>query len=98
MTRTPPRQLWTFFIFHWLEITPTQFVRVPPGISFEPLFFFAKRDNLWGKKRTALLQTDNWEKSSFFNVLVQCTCICTDVRKCVPGGIYAPPPPWGKQG
>ena len=33
-------------------------------------FFWQNEITLWGKKRTALLQTYNWENSIFFNALV----------------------------
>ena len=39
-------------------------------ISEELYLFPPKRDDIRGKKRTALFQTHNWEKSSFFSTLV----------------------------
>ena len=51
------------------------------------IFFRQNEIILQGKKRTALFQTYNWEKSSFFNALVR-TCICKDMCK-----YMAPPGP-----
>ena len=41
------------------------------GISDELHFCRQNEITLWGKKRTALFQTHNREKSSFFNMLVR---------------------------
>ena len=41
------------------------------GISEELYFFRRSEKFLWGKKRTALFQTQNWEKSSFFNTVIR---------------------------
>ena len=73
MTSTPPDNDGRFFfIFHWLERPPTQFVRVPSyGILVFPTSFIFFRQTeiiLWGKKSTAIFQTYNWEKSSFFQL------------------------------
>ena len=53
------------------------------------IFFRQKEMILWGRRSTALFQTYNWEKSSFFQLAP--TCICTDICKYVAGGPYMPP-------
>ena len=61
------------------------------GISDELYFFQGNEITLRGKKCTALFQTHNWEKSSFF----QCAGmrICTDIFKCVTGRAQCALPP-----
>ena len=54
-------------------------------------FYSAKRDTLWGKKRTTLFQTNNWEKSSFFQRA--CTCTCMWHTQIHGRGAYMPPAP-----
>ena len=53
-------------------------------------FFGQNKIILRGKKRTALFQTYNLEKTSFFQQ--NHACFCTDIRKYVAGGAYMPPP------
>ena len=71
-----------------------QFVRAPP---YELLVFltnviFLRRNEiiLWGKMRSALFQTQNWEKSSFFQHAR--TPIYTVILKQVTGGAQRAPP------
>ena len=49
---------------------------------FDKLYFFQRNEKtLWGKMNTALFQTHNWEKSSFFNTLVRIFArLFTDLR------------------
>ena len=53
---------------------PGWFVRVPPyeiSVFLMNHIFFLRNEIIpWGKKRSALFQIQNWEKSSFFNTLV----------------------------
>ena len=74
-------------IFYWLERPPTQFVRAPPCemLVFPANFIFFRQNKmiLWGKKRTALFQTYDWEKEKVFQRA--CTCICRETRKYVAG-------------
>ena len=50
------------------------FVRVSPyeiSVFLMNYIFFLRNEIIsWGKKHTALFQTHNWEKPSFFNTLV----------------------------
>ena len=60
-------------------------------LVFLTKFFFLRRNEIisWGEKRTALFQTHNWEKSSFFQHT--CTCICTVIHKYVIEGAQCAP-------
>ena len=73
MTRTSFRKCWTFIISHWLGRPSTQFARVAPyeiWVFPTNFIFSTKLIVLQGKKRSAHFQTYDWEKSSFFNLLI----------------------------
>ena len=84
----PSKKVFDFWNFCSSKWRLTRFVRVPPyEILVFPtnfIFFQGNEITLRGKKCTALFQTHNWEKSSFFNELVR-TRICTEIRKYVTG-------------
>ena len=97
MTRTPPRQLWTFFIFHWLEITPTQFVRVPPGISFEP-YFFSQNETIYGAKSVLPFCKLIIGKSQVFSTSLYNVHVFAQMYANACQGAYMPPSPLGQTG
>ena len=70
----PSKKVFDFRNFCSSKRRLTRFVRVPPYeiLVFPTNFIFFQRNEitLRGKKCTALFQTHNWEKSSFFNKLV----------------------------
>ena len=67
----PSKKVFDFWNFCSSKRRLTRFVRVPPyEIWVFPtnfIFFQGNEITLRGKKCTALFQTHNWEKSSFFN-------------------------------
>ena len=71
----PSKKVFDFRNFCSSKRRLTRFVRVPPyEILVFPtnfIFFQGNEITLRGKKCTALFQTHNWEKSSFFNMLVR---------------------------
>ena len=71
----PSKKVFDFRNFCSSKRRLTRFVRVPPyEILVFPtnfIFFQGNEITLRGKKCTALFQTHNWEKSSFFNELVR---------------------------
>ena len=71
----PSKKVFDFWNFCSSKRRLTRFVRVPPyEILVFPtnfIFFQGNEITLRGKKCTALFQTHNWEKSSFFNGLVR---------------------------
>ena len=71
----PSKKVFDFWNFCSSKWRLTRFVRVPPyEILVFPtnfIFFQGNEITLRGKKCTALFQTHNWEKSSFFNELVR---------------------------
>ena len=69
----PSKKCFTFENFRSSERRLTQLVRVPlyEILVFLTNFFFLRNEiTLRGKKCLALFQTQNWEKSSFFNAFV----------------------------
>ena len=85
--RTHPQQL-TLREPAYLSISKDE-EAYPPLWNFiisDELYFFSRRNGIisWGKKHTALFQTHNWEKSSFFQHAR--TSIRTVIRKYVRGG------------
>ena len=70
----PSKIMFDFWNVLLVERRLTQFVRVPPyeiSVVLTNFIFFRWNAMIsWGKKHTALFQTHNWEKSSFFSTLV----------------------------
>ena len=95
--QNPPRQLWTFFIFHWLEITPTQFVRVPPGISFEP-YFFSQNETIYGAKSVLPFCKLIIGKSQVFSTSLYNVHVFAQMYANACQGAYMPPSPLGQTG
>ena len=71
----PSKKVFDFWNFCSSKCRLTRFIRVPPYeiLVFPTNFIFFQGNEItsWGKKCTALFQTHNWEKSSFFNELVR---------------------------
>ena len=67
----PSKIMLDFWIFLLVERHFTQFVRVPPWVFLRNFFRPFNENISCGKKRTALFQTHNWEKSSFFSIVIR---------------------------
>ena len=70
----PSKSMFDFWIFLLIERRLSKFVRAPlmKFQYFWQTIFFRRNEKIsWGKKHTALLKYHNWEKSSFFSMLLR---------------------------
>ena len=92
MTRTP-QKMFDFYDVSLVGEASDPDHKGPPlwiwGIPDKLYFFLQNEITLWGKKHTALFQTYNWEKSSFFILLVS---VYAQIYANTWQGAYMPPP------